>query len=239
MILSMCMTASMATLPALPGMGSGRPGPANKGLVYWEGMVHTVVAEEVNQQDSVSTEEQEWTRIPDWLFWSTAHMTGSGVAGDVLVLECPADAGDNAPCTFYVTLYNCVPCSAQYNGDLPAALIAAGFTSGSCGPRYVPIIPEAPKEEYQTSIYKITVAGGAAPIQLTLNRNLLHVAVFELSIGQQCFLQGSSGCIASDTCTWVASEESCIDKPMCPPKPQGPQPFKEHHCKCLPDPTPV
>eukprot|EP01059_Diplonema_ambulator_P024191 TRINITY_DN4003_c0_g1_i2.p1 TRINITY_DN4003_c0_g1~~TRINITY_DN4003_c0_g1_i2.p1 ORF type:complete len:192 (+),score=51.87 TRINITY_DN4003_c0_g1_i2:58-633(+) len=171
MLSVLAATAAISTLPSLPGVpplpgapslpggGSTRPGPANKGIVEWVSGLPVVPTQEVNTQSSVEDAgtSQKYVGIPDWLHWSTAHFLSDADAGKELRLSCPTDSGDNVPCTFYVVLYNCIPCSTSTNGGLPTALLSDGFEAGSCGPKYVPL-PGA--EVYPTAIYKKELAPG-------------------------------------------------------------------------------
>eukprot|EP01064_Diplonema_japonicum_P036548 TRINITY_DN823_c1_g4_i1.p1 TRINITY_DN823_c1_g4~~TRINITY_DN823_c1_g4_i1.p1 ORF type:complete len:255 (+),score=60.38 TRINITY_DN823_c1_g4_i1:51-815(+) len=226
---AMLALSTLPTLPTLPTTGSGgRPGPPNKGKVEWVTGGPSIDKKEVNQLTMVEdlTGQAKWVGIPEWLHWSTAHLVKFGVSEMKLKLSCPLDGGDNIPCTFYVVLYNCVHCKAasnlqSLNGGLPGTLLSSGFTAGSCGPRFVPGYIEKETRTFPTVTYKYEMRAGK-DLEIPLTKNLFAAAIFELSINQQCSRHGSVGCQNDEKCVYDAPNESCIEKPMCPPRFHGP-----------------
>eukprot|EP01064_Diplonema_japonicum_P039461 TRINITY_DN98_c0_g1_i9.p1 TRINITY_DN98_c0_g1~~TRINITY_DN98_c0_g1_i9.p1 ORF type:complete len:555 (+),score=182.80 TRINITY_DN98_c0_g1_i9:49-1713(+) len=191
-------------------------------------------------EDKVSG--QRWERIPEWLAGSTAYMGVHGGKGMSLRLSCPATEKNHHhyyyPCTFYVTLHNCLPCSSSTNGGLPKELLEAGFEAAGCGPRYIPIFPGAPDDvrNHPAAIFKLQVERGTEAIELPVSRELLHVAVFVHSTGQQCSLKNAEACAAaSRVCEYDRKKKKCMDKPMCPTRtgPQPPTGPQGRRCMCF------
>eukprot|EP01064_Diplonema_japonicum_P016092 TRINITY_DN2410_c1_g1_i1.p1 TRINITY_DN2410_c1_g1~~TRINITY_DN2410_c1_g1_i1.p1 ORF type:complete len:564 (+),score=108.81 TRINITY_DN2410_c1_g1_i1:58-1749(+) len=172
-----------------------------------------------NIGDSVSG--QRWVNIPRWLEGSTVHMGAYGKPGMSLRLACPAAGSSSPPCTFYVVIHNCLPCSTALNGGLPGGLLDRGFEAGSCGPRYVPTFAGAPAtgSGLPTAIYKMELAAGAEPVVVPLARKLLHFAVFVHSSNQRCsaYGQDKASCEASALqCRYSHHLSACVDSAMCP-----------------------
>eukprot|EP01064_Diplonema_japonicum_P017495 TRINITY_DN2562_c0_g1_i4.p1 TRINITY_DN2562_c0_g1~~TRINITY_DN2562_c0_g1_i4.p1 ORF type:complete len:558 (+),score=91.26 TRINITY_DN2562_c0_g1_i4:65-1738(+) len=174
------------------------------------------VVKDVGTDGSVeeTTSGQKWVEIPSWLHGSTAHMGSHGGKGMSLKLVCPSNT-NNHPCTFYVALHNCLPCSSAVNGGLPNGLVTAGFEAGGCGPKYVPTFSGAPVDEnpQPAAIFKLEVEAGAAPVEIPVVRKLLHFAVFVHSTGQQCSLLNKASCAITQHCR--LGSKMCMGDPMC------------------------
>eukprot|EP01064_Diplonema_japonicum_P017497 TRINITY_DN2562_c0_g1_i6.p1 TRINITY_DN2562_c0_g1~~TRINITY_DN2562_c0_g1_i6.p1 ORF type:complete len:549 (+),score=112.80 TRINITY_DN2562_c0_g1_i6:79-1725(+) len=197
----------------------------NKGLVELIGGTDPVIRE-VGVQTFVEEEitGQRWVGIPDWLHGSTVHMGGFGRAGMSLKLVCPVDQ-NSLPCTFYVALHNCLPCSSAVNGGLPNSFMNGGFEAGGCGPKYVPTFNGAPVDgnPQPAAIFKLEVEAGSSPVVIPVVRKLLHFAVFVHSTGQQCSLhEGAASCNSARRCRFVP-EMGCVDDRLCM-RNAGPQP---------------
>eukprot|EP01064_Diplonema_japonicum_P033299 TRINITY_DN651_c0_g3_i2.p1 TRINITY_DN651_c0_g3~~TRINITY_DN651_c0_g3_i2.p1 ORF type:complete len:241 (+),score=60.11 TRINITY_DN651_c0_g3_i2:52-774(+) len=216
----------LPNLPSLPsGPAGGRPGPPNKGTVTW-GSGSPIPNVEVDTKIEVGAAGETWTRVPEWLHWSTAHVVSFESNQGELMLTCPPDA-DNVPCTFYVVLYHCGSCGSYY-GNLPDVLLSSGFSAGSCGPYYLKNGVANP-----TTTYKIELAAGSAVKKIPVGVEPMYAAIFELSIGQQCSNRGAPGCTVDDKCVLDAASNTCIEKPMCG-KFHGPVPATGAKCVCLP-----
>eukprot|EP01064_Diplonema_japonicum_P038861 TRINITY_DN957_c0_g1_i1.p2 TRINITY_DN957_c0_g1~~TRINITY_DN957_c0_g1_i1.p2 ORF type:complete len:131 (+),score=25.51 TRINITY_DN957_c0_g1_i1:791-1183(+) len=118
------------------------------------------------------------------------------------------------PCTFYVTLHNCLPCSSALNGGLPHGLLDAGFEAGGCGPKYVPTFSGAPSPatSLPTATFRRVEVGGAPSIEIPLTRDLLHFSVF---------VQRNAG----------------NGGPLCGKKPSGPAFSNRNKCTCFSAPS--
>eukprot|EP01059_Diplonema_ambulator_P025883 TRINITY_DN429_c0_g1_i4.p1 TRINITY_DN429_c0_g1~~TRINITY_DN429_c0_g1_i4.p1 ORF type:complete len:253 (+),score=79.99 TRINITY_DN429_c0_g1_i4:58-759(+) len=231
------MSALSALIIVAAVLGVPRPGPPNKGMVEWISggpmfPIDTVEVETTHVADDPMT-AQVWSNLPPWMDWSTAHFVRGGPAGSVLELSCPNT--DGRPCTFFIVLYNCMPCSTTLNGGLPATLLTMGWEAGSCGPQYIPF-GGLEGEAFNTVVFKHEVASGEF-VDINLTKDGNHMLVLELSIGQQCSLvEGSSNCAEhGDMC--VYKDGACVDRPMCPKWVGAVPGTKPPVCKCVPLPV--
>eukprot|EP01064_Diplonema_japonicum_P036578 TRINITY_DN826_c1_g1_i1.p1 TRINITY_DN826_c1_g1~~TRINITY_DN826_c1_g1_i1.p1 ORF type:complete len:562 (+),score=111.51 TRINITY_DN826_c1_g1_i1:65-1750(+) len=200
--------------------------PVPVGLVVLVGGSSPIVEKPVGGEGS-SVEDvgsgQRWEQMPSWLGGSTAFMGADGKKGMVLKMTCPSNS-NNLPCTFYVTLHNCLPCSSALNGGLPHGLLAAGFDAGSCGPKYVPTFPRAPSKmsPLPSVTFRMEVASGGAPVEVPVTRELLHFSVFVQHKGNGCSLhQDEAGCSGASGCFYDLAK-GCVDRPLCKRSPANP-----------------